>query len=182
MYEFNEVHQFVVLSGCSGGGKSTLLDELGERGFGCVAEPGRRIVVAEQNRGGSALPWDDTEAFLRLAITMALQDIKQASTNQGWTFFDRGLVDAASAMAQLTGKPISDYLSVQNSYHQQVFLTPPWPEIYATDSERQNPLSEAIQEYERLLLDYPKLGYEVVIVPKASVQARADFVLQHLNL
>jgi hypothetical protein len=35
---------FVVISGCSGGGKSTLLDELGRRRYAVVAEPGRRIV------------------------------------------------------------------------------------------------------------------------------------------
>ena len=37
--------RFVVISGCSGGGKSTLLSELGRRGYGTVEEPGRRITA-----------------------------------------------------------------------------------------------------------------------------------------
>ena len=174
--------RFVVLSGCSGGGKSTLLAELSKRGFGAVEEPGRRIVVQEQLSAGVALPWKDVQAFLKRALEMALNDLGNASPAEGWVFFDRGLVDAASALAQITSVPLSNYLGVQRTYHRQVFLTPPWPEIYVTDAERQHPLSDAIEEYERLLIDYPLLGYEVVIVPKDTVPARADFVLEQLSL
>ena len=57
--------RFVVISGCSGGGKSTLLSELGRRGYGTVEEPGRRIVREEMLGEGSALPWTDATAFAR---------------------------------------------------------------------------------------------------------------------
>ncbi len=49
--------KLVVISGCSGGGKSTLLAELARRGHAVVEEPGRRIVAQELARGGPALPW-----------------------------------------------------------------------------------------------------------------------------
>ncbi|WP_342236107.1 AAA family ATPase, partial [Inquilinus sp. OTU3971] len=57
--------RFVVISGCSGGGKSTLLAELGRRGHEVVEEPGRRIVKQERETGGRALPWVDGTAFAR---------------------------------------------------------------------------------------------------------------------
>ena len=41
------MNRFIILSGCSGGGKSTLLAELARRGFATVEEPGRRIVIEE---------------------------------------------------------------------------------------------------------------------------------------
>lgn len=53
--------RFVVLSGCSGGGKSSLLAALARRGHAVVEEPGRRIVAEETRSGGSALPWTDPE-------------------------------------------------------------------------------------------------------------------------
>jgi predicted ATPase len=59
--------RFVVISGCSSGGKSTLIAELGKRGYAVVDEPGRRIVKEELARGGSALPWVDGVAFARRA-------------------------------------------------------------------------------------------------------------------
>jgi predicted ATPase len=44
------VERFVVISGCSGGGKSTLIAELGPRGHAVVGEPGQRIVKEELTR------------------------------------------------------------------------------------------------------------------------------------
>ncbi len=46
----------VVLSGCSGGGKSTLLAELASRGVPTFVEPGREVVRAALAGAGGALP------------------------------------------------------------------------------------------------------------------------------
>src|SRR5262245_63699753 len=72
------MQSFVTISGCSGGGKSTLLQELARRGFATVAEPGRRIVAEELQRGGTALPWADAAAFARRAIEVSLADLTAA--------------------------------------------------------------------------------------------------------
>jgi len=82
------VDRFVVISGCSGGGKSTLLDELSRRGHAVVEEPGRRIVKEELKGNGSALPWVDEAAFAHRAIEMALADRVSASALEGWVFFE----------------------------------------------------------------------------------------------
>ena len=171
----------VVLSGCSGGGKSTLLTELQRRGFAVVPEPGRRIVQDEQRGDGRALPWVDLSAFANRAIDLAADDRRRMANAAGWVFFDRGLVDAAVALEHATGRPARDVLASHARYHQTVFLTPPWPEIYVSDQERQHDLAEAIAEYDRLLIAYPKLGYDTLILPKVGVAERADIVLRHLG-
>src|SRR5262249_4631668 len=66
---------------------------------------GRRIVKEELASAGSALPWVDRIAFARRVITMALADRAAAYSLDGWVFFDRGLIDAASALQHLTGEP-----------------------------------------------------------------------------
>ena len=170
------MQNFVVISGCSSGGKSTLLAELGRRGHAVVEEPGRRIVREELESGGSALPWVDAEAFIRRAMAMAFADRAAAALHAGWVFFDRGLIDAAAGVEGLTGEPALAPLLQAHRYHNRVFLAPPWPEIYVTDAERRHGLAEAEAEYERLLQVYPALGYELVILPKVSVSERADFV------
>lgn len=175
--------RFVILSGCSGGGKSTLLEALRRRGHAVVDEPGRRIVEAETARGGKALPWLDMEAFLRRAVEVALADRAQAeAATTGWVFFDRGLVDAAAGLQALTGEPALAALRSAHRYHPRVFMTPPWPEIYMQDSERRHDLAAAEAEYARLMQAYPSLGYEVHAVPRAGVPQRADFVLNLLGL
>lgn len=175
----------MVISGCSSGGKSTLLAELARRGHAVVEEPGRRIVREELAGDGSALPWVDGAAFARRAIAMALADLalagmSAANSSERWVFFDRGLIDAAAALQHMTGEPALTSLGRERRYHRRVFLAPPWPEIYVTDAERRHGLEDALPEYERLLEVYPSLGYEPTILPKVGVATRADFVLAAL--
>lgn len=172
--------RFIVLSGCSGGGKSTLLEELRRRGHAVVEEPGRRIVQQELAVGGRALPWLDLEAFARRAVALALADRAAMRGQSGLVFFDRGLIDAASALEEAGGERVLAALGAEHRYNGRVFLTPPWPEIYAGDPERRHGFDAARAEYERLERAYPMLGYETVILPKVPVAERADFVLARL--
>ena len=172
--------RFVLITGCSGGGKSTLLAALRGRGHAVVEEPGRRIVRRALETGGGPLPWADPEAFARAAIAMALDDLDRARGQAGPVFFDRGLIDAASALEDLTGEPALAALDAANRYHRQVFLAPPWPEIFRLDPERRHALAAALPEYHRLERALPRLGYQAITLPKTSVQARADFVLAAL--
>ncbi|KMS52516.1 ATPase [Novosphingobium barchaimii LL02] len=174
-------NRFVVISGCSGGGKSTLLAELARRGHDVVEEPGRRVIAETLAGDGSALPWIDIQAFARRAIEVSLRDRAEAQRHKGWVFFDRGLIDAAVALEHASGKPVAESFCRKHRYHREVFLTPPWPEIYRHDADRRHDMTAALDEYERLLAAYPHLGYDVVILPKASVEARADFLLERLG-
>ncbi|WP_354678541.1 AAA family ATPase [Cupriavidus plantarum] len=177
-----QLNRRVVLSGCSGGGKSTLLRELRRRGYPIVEEPGRRIVVEQMRINGAALPWVDMVAFLHRVSTLARDDLRSANMSKQWLFLDRGLVDAASALQHFTGVPVLDALADEvQHYHPLVFLVPPWPEIYARDQERRHGLTEATAEYLRLLDSYAALKYRICLVPKATVSERADFVLETLG-
>lgn len=180
--DINTLNRFIIISGCSGGGKSTLLAELRRRGYAVLEEPGRRIVKEQTSRGGTALPWLDMEAFLRRAIDLALNDYVNAPRDSAqWVFFDRGLIDAASALQALTGEPTLDTLGRQHRYHPRIFLAPPWPEIYVQDAERRHDETIALQEFEQLQRTYPALGYMVSLLPKVGVAQRADFVLDKLT-
>jgi predicted ATPase len=174
------VNRFVVISGCSGGGKSTLLAELGRRGHTIIEEPGRRIVIEEMNNGGSALPWVDMAAFAHRSITTALADRSSAPVS-GLIFFDRGLIDAAVALQHLTREPVLEEYGQAHRYHRRVFLAPPWPELYMLDRERRHNPAAAVAEYFRLLKAYPSLDYEVSVLPRIGVVERADFVLRMLE-
>jgi len=172
--------RFVIISGCSGGGKSTLLAELNRRGHQVVQEPGRRIVAEEMDRGGSALPWIDAPAFARRAMAIAHDDRAEAQSASGLVFFDRGLIDAAAALQHLTGEAVVASLRHSHRYNTSVFMMPPWPEIYRVDSARRHDFAAAVAEFDRLSAVYPALGYDVHLIPKTGVGKRADFVLSTL--
>lgn len=171
----------IAMTGCSGGGKSTLLDEFARRGLATVEEPGRRIVREEQSTGGSALPWVDPQAFAKRAVLMAKDDFEKA---QGTIIFDRSLLDAL-IWYKRSGTPLPERfegLERTHRYDDQVLVTPPWPEKYATDEERQLPFDEARSEYDAILHHLPEMGYEPSILPKIPVAERADAALSALGL
>jgi predicted ATPase len=159
------MENFVTISGCSGGGKSTLLQELRQRGFATIAEPGRRIVAEELKRSGRALPWVDAAAFARRAIEVSLADLMVADTSARCLFFDRGLIDAAAALGHLTGEPVV------------VFLAPPWPEIYAPD---QNDGTVSPKQLRNMIAWSTRSGYDIHVLPKVTAAERADWVLASL--
>lgn len=172
----------VVISGCSGGGKTSLLEELARRGYRTVPEPGRRIVREELAASGAALPWVDMTAFAWRALELAAKDIADAPQDADWIFFDRGLIDAAVAFSVSTETPLAEHLNRSQPYHDIVFLVPPWREIYVQDDERALSYEVAVSEYIHLRAAYPSLGYQVAELPRVSVAERADLILSMLGV
>lgn len=169
--------RFVLLTGCSGGGKSTLLKALEQRGFATINEPGRRIVSNELATGGTVLPWVDMKAFALRAIEMAKSDLQDAQNCDGIVFFDRGVIDAAVALAHSGGQGIKETLGETQAYWKRVFVVPTWMDLFGNDAQRQHSFEEAVQEYLRIEKALDALGYVRTELPKVSVQERAEIVL-----
>lgn len=174
------MNRFIVISGCSGGGKSTLIEALRQRGHAVVAEAGRRVVRAEMATGGSALPWRDMEAFCRRAIALALDDRERAATLPGPVFFDRGIVDVAAAMQRVSGLPVLEDLGRRHRYADPVLMAPPWPELFRSDPERQHDFAAARAEYVLLRRAYSDLSYRLLTLPRCPVDDRADWLERRL--
>jgi predicted ATPase len=111
---------------------------------------------------------------------VSIADRAASEAGGRWVFFDRGLIDAASALQHLTGEPLVQILGLVYRYNKRVFLAPPWPEIYETDRERRHGLGEAVAEYDRLIGIYLSLGYDIHVLPKVGVAERADWILASL--
>ncbi|WP_096176517.1 AAA family ATPase [Cohaesibacter sp. ES.047] len=173
--------RLILLTGCSGGGKSTLLDALADRGFATMPEPGRRIVADELAGDGKALPWVDMNAFALRAIEVAKADLERAKRLDGPVFFDRGLIDAAVALEHSGGPTASETLGQTPPYAKRVFIVPPWQELFVGDDERRHDFDAAVQEHLRITRTLEKLGYTLHVLPKVSVTERAELVLTKLD-
>lgn len=175
--------QLVVISGCSGGGKSTLLHELARCGFRVFEEPGRRIVKEELARRGDALPWTNPAAFAERCIALSLENIAAARAHDGVSFFDRGLIDAVSALEHMdhaVPEQARNALAVR-PYCSTVFMTPPWLQLFKQDAERRHSFADACAEYGRLLRAYSTQGHRLMLLPKVEQAERAAFVANHLS-
>jgi len=161
----------LLITGCSGAGKSTLLDALGAAGADIVPEPGRRIVAA--GRPGE-MPWESAEGFARAALSMAQADLAQAKGLR--CFFDRGVIDAAAALAFATGTEVTEHLD-RSPYDDPVLLAAPWPAVFSNDAVRRHSWDEAVAEYERIVATLHRLGHQVAQLPQTSTAARVAFAL-----
>jgi predicted ATPase len=177
-----KANQFIVLSGCSGGGKSSLLAELGRRGYAIYEEPGRQVVKEQLLIGGDALPWGNVDLFLELTISRSIHHLVEAARSDRIAFFDRGIVDQVNGY-RVRGLEIPKHLSsaVEHfRYRETVFVVPPWREIFANDAERRHGFEDAVAMHDALIESYEHFGYRPVVVPKMDVSQRADFILAQL--
>lgn len=174
---------FFVITGGPGVGKTTLLETLAQQGFPYVPEIAREIIREQVSRNGDALPWANIPAYTHLMFSRSVESFEQHQKQESVLFFDRGIPDTL-AYAHLIHQPILPKLqhAVQDfRYNPLVFILPPWPEIYQTDSERKQSYQEAVATYDIMLVTYQQLDYTPIIVPKGSPKERANFVIDTLN-
>jgi predicted ATPase len=170
-----------VVTGGPGSGKTSLIDALAAAGYPTLSESGRAIIREQLERGGRALPWDDRESF---AQAMEVADRRSHATMlnaDGPVFLDRGLPDIIGYRT-LSGLAVSPALEADCRttirYTSPIFIAPPWPEIYATDSERRQDFAEAQRTFGVMRETYATLGYALVELPRASIAERVAFILQ----
>ena len=92
------------------------------------------------------------------------------------------MIDAVSALEHVR-LPVPDEARSAleaRPYAHRVFMAPPWPELFATDTERRHTFEDAKAEFDRLLNSYKIHGHDIVLIPQRPVDQRADFILQNL--
>ncbi|WP_370203222.1 AAA family ATPase [Alloalcanivorax venustensis] len=170
-----------VVTGGPGGGKSTLLDALAERGYHIAPEAARRL-IKERLAAGLA-PRPDPVTFARAILNSDMAQYRAATDHDGITFFDRGVLDALYMLdlESALSRDETARLVQAFPYNDTVFLLPPWEAIYGMDSERDQTFEESVVVFESMKRWYGRWGYETVEVPRASVEARVSFILDAIG-
>jgi predicted ATPase len=178
-----ERDNFYIFTGGPGSGKTSVIEALRARGFACVTEVGRQIIQEQIAIGGDALHTADAVKYRDLMLSRSIYTYNQVGERSGPVFFDRGIPELVG-YGDLIGAETPAYIHKAADlfrYNKRVFIMPPWREIYCQDDERKQDYAEAVATYRFAAEIYPKLGYELLEVPKTSVAGRVDFVLASIG-
>jgi predicted ATPase len=142
----------------------------------------RAVIQDRLRRGLSARP--DPAEFATATLHMDIERYRQAPTDADLVFFDRAIPDALCmpnnlgllSMAE-AGQSVSGF-----PYCRKVFVAPPWAEIYTTDNERDQEFTESVRVHRSATDQYRALGFELIELPRVSVEQRCKFVLQRLRV
>jgi predicted ATPase len=66
-------------------------------------------------------------------------------------------------------------------YNKRALIAPPWREIFGNDEERRQSWSVAVRTYDIMVETYTELGYELVPLPRTTVEERVEFVLGEVS-
>lgn len=172
-----------MLTGGPGSGKSTLIESLQRAGYSTMPEAGRSIIQEQVALGGRALPWVDPLLFSEMMLSWDIRSYRMAEQLYGPVFFDRGLLDVLGYL-RLVGQPFPAHMEKaarEFRYNTRVFVAPPWKEIFQQDSERKQDFAEAVRTYQVMSI-YSEFGYELIEIPRGSVEERVRFILNMAGL
>lgn len=175
--------RFFVITGGPGAGKTTLVSALAAAGYATSPEAGRAIILDQVAIGGRALPWADRRLYAELMLAREMESYRHASSASGPVIFDRGVPDSLGYLRLIGGEAEAHFRKAAATfrYNLRIFIAPPWEEIFAQDSERKQDFNEAVRTYEALSAVYLDCGYELVELPRCSVQGRVEFVTEEMR-
>ncbi len=178
----NQPH-FFLLTGGPGAGKTSVLNELRKSGYAVVPEVARAIIKTQNRNGGKATHNGNRNTFRDLMLKQSIIDFEHRMTSTQPVFFDRGIPDLYGYSHSFCDHlPSSVSQAVQQyRYNPLVFIFPPWLEIYSHDTERKQDFQEAVETYQAVKEAYLVCGYQLIEVPKVSVQNRIEFILQNFD-
>ena len=172
-----------VVTGGPGSGKSSVIDAVARRGFRTMPEAGRAIIRDQVRIGGPARPWADRAMFAELMLGWELRSWHEARASGAPVLMDRGIPDVVGYLT-LCGLPVPAHVEAAARlcrYNRRVFLAPYWDAIFTQDAERRQDRHEAEATGKVMAETYARLGYQIIELPLAGIEARADFMAESLR-
>lgn len=170
-----------MISGSPGTGKTSIALLLKSLGHHVMHEVSRDIIQAQLKLESNVLPWQNLEAFSEIVFEERKVQFQQA---RDLTFYDRSLIDVVAYLIH-DGVPVPQSYERDirsHRYFDDVYITPPWIEIYEKDNERKESFEKALSLHETIVAVYQDYGYNTIEVPQNTVQKRTSFILNHLSI
>ena len=175
--------QILLIIGGPGTGKTTLIDGLLRKGFCCYPEISREVTLEAKKQGIDQLFLTNPLLFSEMLLQGRITQFKNACAEpHDVVFLDRGIPDILAYMHYIGDTyPKNFDLACREHQYSKIFVLPPWEEIYESDSERYENFEQAKEIHIELVNTYQKYGYELISVPKDTVNNRINFIFSKLE-
>jgi predicted ATPase len=174
--------EIIVIIGGPGTGKSSIIKGLLAKGHCCYPEISRELTHEAQRRGIEQLFLEDPLLFSQLLLDGRVKQYLNAQKeSHNWVFIDRGIPDVVAYLDYI-GDDYPKHFEqacIENVYT-KIFILPPWEAIYISDNERYETFEQAKKIHDYLTNTYSKFGYELIEVPKDSVDNRILYILDKI--
>lgn len=172
----------IVITGGPGTGKSSIINNLEEKGETCLHEISRQVTLEAKKEGIDQLFLEKPLLFSQKLLEGRLEQFLKADTmNADYIFLDRGLPDVLAYLDYFTTIYPELFHTTCNEYrYDKVFILPPWKEIYTSDNVRYESYEEALKISSYLYSTYKKYGYDPIEVPKLAIEDRTEFILNKI--
>ncbi len=174
--------EIVVIIGGPGTGKTTIIDGLLSKGYCCYPEISREVTMEAKKLGIEQLFLENPLLFSELLLEGRKKQFQNAVIEtHDIVFLDRGIPDVLAYMHYIGDSyPAFFDLACREHIYTKIFLLPPWKEIYVSDDQRYENFEQAKLIYNHLTETYQKYGYNLIEVPKGTVEERIEYIINQL--
>ena len=168
-----------VITGAPCSGKTTLINQLADRGFQTVPEIGRQYLENEMASGRTIDQIRDNQAALPLVLKEIRLQIESGLPANEVIFLDRAFPDAITYYRRAGLNPNEILIECFHRRYASVFILDRF--LFEQDGIRFEDDASADILDEWHARDYSALGYRVVRVPVLPPEERLAFVLERLS-
>lgn len=174
--------EIIVIIGGPGTGKSSIIGGLVAKGYCCYPEISREVTLEAQKRGIEQLFLEDPLLFSQMLLDGRIKQFNSAQNEpHQWVFIDRGIPDVVAYLDYIGDDYPNHFVDAcTENVYTKIFILPPWEEIYESDSERYENFDQAKTIYKHLTKTYINYGYDLIEVPKDSIDNRILFILDKI--
>jgi len=171
-----------VIIGGPGTGKTSIIDELKARGYCCYPEISREVTMEAKKQGIDQLFLEQPLLFSELLLEgRKNQYLKALNEPHEVVFIDRGIPDVLAYMHYIGDSYPSFFdAACRENIYSEVYILPPCNEIYVSDEARYENYEQSELIHNHLVETYTKYGYNLIEVPKDSLDNRILFILDKI--